>query len=430
MKKVNVLVFPCGSEIGLEIQRALKDCYYVNLIGASSVDDHGKYVYKNYVGDIPFVTDDRFVEAINECVDKYDVDYIFPAMDSVILALSQVRETLHAKLLTSPKETVDICRDKQKTYSALQGCGFLPKVYESVEEIKEYPVIVKPAVGQGSHGFKILNTKEDLVYDLSCRKEKTVICEYLPGKEYTIDCFTDKKGKLQYVAYRQRVRVRNGISVNSVLQKGDDEFYKIAEEISGKMAFRGAWFFQLKRDKQGNLRLLECATRVAGAMCVERAAGVNLALLTLLDAMDLDVSILDQSINVEVDRALENCYSLNINYDSVILDFDDTLVVHGSVNKEALYFCYQCVERNIPIILLTKHDTDIFEDLRRYRISADLFTEVIHIDRNLEKTDYYTATDTTLVLDDSFSERKKFRDRYNSIVLGADAIEALIDHRG
>ena len=45
----NVLVFPCGSEIGLEIHNALKYSKDFNLFGGSSVDDHGKYVYKNYI---------------------------------------------------------------------------------------------------------------------------------------------------------------------------------------------------------------------------------------------------------------------------------------------------------------------------------------------------------------------------------------------
>ena len=46
MKK-NILVFPCGSEIGLEIYNSVKYSTYFNLIGANSSDDHGKFVYEN-----------------------------------------------------------------------------------------------------------------------------------------------------------------------------------------------------------------------------------------------------------------------------------------------------------------------------------------------------------------------------------------------
>ena len=47
MKK-NILVFPCGSEIALEIYRSVNKSIHFNLIGASSVDDHGKFIYENY----------------------------------------------------------------------------------------------------------------------------------------------------------------------------------------------------------------------------------------------------------------------------------------------------------------------------------------------------------------------------------------------
>jgi hypothetical protein len=53
MKKI--LVFPCGSEIALEVHRALKDQKDIELIGASSVDDHGKFVFDNYIGGIPMI---------------------------------------------------------------------------------------------------------------------------------------------------------------------------------------------------------------------------------------------------------------------------------------------------------------------------------------------------------------------------------------
>ena len=45
---VNVLVFPCGSEIGLEIHAALRHAKDIRLHGASSVSDHGEFVYARY----------------------------------------------------------------------------------------------------------------------------------------------------------------------------------------------------------------------------------------------------------------------------------------------------------------------------------------------------------------------------------------------
>lgn len=423
------MVFPCGSEIGLELHRSLKDIRFIDLYGASSVDDHGCWVYKNYIGDIPYISDPSFVDVLNKHIDEHHIDFIFPAMDSVILALSQRRHELHAKLLTCPDETVELCRSKSKTYARLAGCDFLPGIYKTPEEVPSYPVIIKPTESQGAQGFMILHNEEQLRYELSIRTDEQVVCEYLPGEEYTIDCFTDRHGKLRYASCRNRHRIKNGISVNSTLQQPDARVREIAEIINEKMAFRGVWFFQLKRNAQGAYKLLECATRVAGTMCVERAAGVNLALLTVFDALDYDVDIPEQISGVEVDRALHNVFKLDIQYDEVYMDFDDTVIVHDKVNFTVLRFIYQCVEKNIPVILLTRHDTDVALDLKARRIDPALFDRIVCLPRSERKIDHVSPTKNALFVDDSFAERKSMRDAYGIWTLGVDAVEALLDER-
>lgn len=423
------MVFPCGSEIGLELHRSLKDIRFVELYGASSVDDHGCWVYRNYIGDIPYISDPAFVDVLNAYIDRYHIDFIFPALDSVILALSRHRDRLHAKLLTCPHETVELCRSKSKTYARLAGCDFLPGIYHSPEEVSSYPVIIKPAESQGAQGFMVLQNEEQLRYELSTRAEEQVVCEYLPGEEYTIDCFTDRHGKLRYASCRNRHRIKSGISVNSSLMRPDDRVREIAEIINGKMDFRGVWFFQLKRNAKGEYKLLECATRVAGTMCVERAAGVNLALLTVFDALDYDVDMPDEQYHVVVDRALHNVFKLDIQYDEVYMDFDDTLIVHDRVNFTVLRFIYQCVQNNIPVILLTRHDTDVVVDLQARRIDPNLFERIICLPRSERKIDHVSPCKNALFVDDSFAERKSMRDAYGIHTLGVDAVEALLDER-
>ena len=429
MEQINIMVFPCGSEIGLELHRSLKDIRFITLFGASSVDDHGKWVYKNYIGSVPFINDPSFIPELNRCIDENKIDFIFPALDSVIAMLSRHRDELHAQLLTCPDESVQLCRSKSKTYKRLEGCDFLPGIYKTADEVPEYPVIIKPAESQGSQGFMILENRQQLEYELSIRTEEQVICEYLPGEEYTIDCFTDRFGKLRFVSFRNRHRIKNGISVNSTMQRPDSRVREIAEEINSKMPLRGVWFFQLKRNAKGEYRLLECATRVAGTMCVERAAGINLALMTVFDALGYDLQFPKALGSVTVDRALENIFSLDLDYDEVYMDFDDTIIVHGKVNFAALQFVYQCVERKIPVILLTRHETDIIEDLRSYRIYPELFDRIICLPRSERKIDHVSPSKKALFIDDSFAERSSMTEAFGIVSLGVDAIEALLDAR-
>lgn len=426
MRHSSVLVFPCGSEVGLEINKSLQDISFIKLYGGASVPDHGKWEYENYIGNIPYITDKSFVEKLNMIIEEYHIDFIFPALDSVALVLSELRDSINATILTSCRETVNICRSKSKTYEALEGCDFLPGVYSKISDI-DFPVFMKPAVGQGAQGARLIHSKEELDFELSQTVEEQVLCEYLPGKEYTVDCFTDMNGILKYCAHRSRNRIKSGISVNSQLEAPNSRVNEIANSINQKLKFKGAWFFQLKEAKNGQLKLMEVATRIAGTMCIERARGVNLPLLTVFDAMGYEVEISPQFDNVEVDRALTNCYKLNFKFDELYIDYDDTVIIRDKVNLKVISLLYKCVDQDIPIYLITKHHKDIFQELKIRKISVDLFKEIIHIEKGDDKSKYIRPSKNALFIDDSFAERSNVSKKLGIKSIGVDNIEVLLN---
>lgn len=429
MEKVRVLVFPCGSEVGLELHNALKDISFIELLGASSAPDHGRFVYQNYFETVPYIDAPDFLEKFNALLESEQVDYIYPAMDQIIDVLSQQREQLKATLLAPSHDAVHTCRSKARTYERLKGLPFVPKTYQSPEEVEKFPVIIKPEEGYGAKGFQILESREALEYALAQSQTPNVICEHLSGEEYTVDCFTDRHGTLRYAECRNRGRIRNGISVSSAFQPHDPKIDDIAQEISRRIPMRGAWFFQLKRNSDGVYKLLEVATRVAGTMCLNRAIGVNLPLLTVFDAMGYDVEVAPQFGQAQVDRALYNCFRLPKRFSEVYVDFDDTITVHGQVNCLLMRYLYQCVNESVPLTLVTKHDGDILEDLKKCRISPKLFERIIWVPRDAHKQDYIQPKFDALFLDDSFAERREIAEAFGITVLGTDSVETLIDYR-
>lgn len=402
MKK-RVLVFPCGSEIGLEIYRSLKNSIHFEVFGASSIEDHGCFVFENYINNIPFVEDKNFIEEINSIVDKYKIDFIFPAHDSVVLKLAQNQEKINAKIITSPPQTCEICRSKTKTYGKLQNIIKTPKIL-SVKEKIDFPVFIKPDVGQGSKGAHKINNEKELNFYL-LKTNDIIISEYLPGKEYTIDCFTNKNGELLFAEGRERGRINNGISVNSKPIQ-NPKFQEIAQKINSELSFRGVWFFQLKEDFQGKMVLMEIAPRIAGTMGLYRGLGINFAQLSLFDAMDIDVEILNNKFEIELDRALYSKYKTDLDYDTVYIDFDDTIIVDNKVNPEMITLLYSLQNKNKKIILITKHKENIESTLEKFNIHKKLFNEIIHISKSENKVDYITGT-KAIFIDDSFAERKK-----------------------
>ncbi|MDA1476595.1 ATP-grasp domain-containing protein [Bacillus changyiensis] len=423
----NILVFPCGSEIGLEIHNSLRFAKNIKLFGASSVADHGRFVYKNYIENLPHIDDPNFLTRLNEIIAQYQIDFIFPAHDSVVLKLAQERNNLNAEIMTSSAETCEIARSKKRTYEFFSDQDFVPEMFESIDDVSEFPVFLKPDVGQGSKGIALARNKEELKFHLDQAKD-LLILEYLPGKEYTIDCFTDKNGELKFVGKRERKRIKSGISVNSVTMPLDSSTKEIAHRINQKLEFRGAWFFQLKIDVNGQFKLLEIAPRIAGTMSLYRNKGVNFSLLSLYDRLGYKLDVSDNDFEVEVDRALINRFYLNYEYQRVYVDFDDTVTHYERVNPLLMQFLYQCVRDEKQLILITKHIHDIKATLKKLKISIELFDEIIHLSKDEKKSAFIDKDVPAIFIDDSFQERSDIG-RLNIPVFDVDSVEALIDWR-
>lgn len=424
-QKRNILVFPCGSEIGLEVYRSLKYSTYFNLIGGSSVDDHGRFVFENYVPDIPYVPDPSFIPTLKQIIREHNIDAIYPATDMGITYLKRAENELGCKVISPCLETTELCLSKKATYAKLDGVIPVPHEYTTVEGIKHYPVFGKFDVGHSSIGTQRLDD-ETMVRDYMEHHPDAVICDYLPGDEYTVDCFSKSDGTLLFYGVRQRARIKNGISVRTVpVDDSGDEFGMLIRKINETIPFQGAWFAQFKRDVNGKLCLLEIASRLGGSSALYRAQGINFAQLTLFDAFGYDVSIVRNTNYVEMDRALDNVYKMDIHYSEAYVDFDDCLCIDKKlVNIDLVAFLYQCLNEGIKLTLLTHHDKDIHESLKTIRLDG-LFDRIIHIDRSHQKSDYIDNTNS-IFIDDSFAERQAVAKDKQVPVFSVDMIKMLL----
>ena len=424
--RYNVLVFPGGTEIGLEIRTALGACKEVKLFSAGmNVSNHAPFVFERHFC-IPSIYDPSWIDSLNNVVDHNNIDYIFPAYDEVLVALANNLQRIKARVVCSPPETCFITRSKLQTYKCLKDTVPVPEVYESPAAVHNYPVFVKPDRGAGAQGAQIVLYPDELTTILR-RTEGLIILEYLPGDEYTVDCFTDRRAGLLFCGGRQRVRIRSGISMNC-RPVSEQTFKELARAISSRLTFHGAWFFQLKKDHDGSLKLLEVAPRIAGTMALYRVQGINFPLLSLYEQEGVSVSILRNHVNVEIDRCLINRYRHDLKYDVVYIDLDDTLVLDGKVNVNLIRFLYQCINSSIRLVLLTKHPTDVEATLRKHRLDG-IFDKVIRVKVGESKADHIVEA-SAIFLDDSFSERKEVSLQRGIPTFDSSMIEMLVDERG
>lgn len=421
MRRVNVLLFPAGAENALELRDALRFSTRFKTLGGTSVRDNTAFFYKpEDIVHLPMLADDAFWENLNAAIQQRKIRFIFPTHDSVVLELARYKDKLAATALVPNFETARACRDKRVCYELFKDCAFTPKIWNAYPS--GYPCFAKPVSGQGGQGCGLVRSRQEAKGIL--QRPDMLLCEYLPGEEYTIDCFTDQNGDLLFAGQRSRDLVKMGIAFRAGSMALDPEISTIADMLNARLHFRGLWFFQVKRDATGRFKLLEVSARAATGMGLFRQMGINLPLLTLYDAMGMPVTPLKQNFRVEFSRSLKNSYRLGIEYDTVYVDYDDTLTNGDEVNATAMQFLWQCLNKGKHIVLLSRHEGDLAADMKKRRINADMFDDIIVLPPRQRKSTFISSK--AILLDNLFSERLEVHQTTGIPVFDVDALDSLI----
>jgi hypothetical protein len=387
------------------------------------VDDHGRFRFKHYLGGLPLISNPGFDRAFGELVAREGIDVVFATHDTVAEYLAPRARALGFHLVNGDMETTRVARRKSLTYDLFADRPWVPKRYADLADVDVWPVVVKPDLGQGGQSVAIARDLDEARVALA-RTPEPLIVEHLPGEEATIDCFTDRKGRLVWAGPRTRERIRAGIAMRSRYLDGDAALQAAAEEINARLALRGPWFFQMKRDIDGAWKLLEISCRVAGAMVAQRARGVNLPLLAVQDFLGRDVIALPEGRVRMVDRAISTRAELDHEFDTVYVDLDDTLVIDGHAVPHAVAFLYQMVAQGKEIVLVTRHEADIERTLGQARIAPALFDRIVHVTDGGSKARHVTGR--AIFIDNHFPERLDVSRRTGVPVLDVDALQFLL----
>ena len=435
-KKINsmkkILIFPCATEVGIEYWNSLKTKKDVKIFGATScAKDHSEFLYKTVLS-LPSITDDNFVPRLNAVVEAFRIDLVIPTHVLVIDYFLKHSSDIKCKQLTQTPETTLNTRSKLKTYLMLNTRPYCPSIFQNVDDYRQDQLyFVKRDNGTGGIGSKKISTKREFVE--SVKNQEMVVCEYLPGDEITVDCFSDENFNLRYCFPRYRTKIRMGTSFRAeeiVCAKEKVILEEYVAEISKIFSLRGAWFAQFKKTHAGSWKLLEVDPRLSGSASINRVNGVNLAYLNVVSFMvSADAEIFPQKITTTLDRRTYAKFRCELLYDAVYIDLDNTIIVRGELQIEIIKFLFQCINNGYHVALLTKSLSSDLESFLKTKRIYQIFDEIIHISEDDVKSNYIDMSRNPIFIDDSFSQRKAVAEKLGIPIFDPDAVEALLQDR-
>jgi hypothetical protein len=315
-----ILIVPAGTDNGYEVWESLKGRYEV--FCADALEDNPTSIVSGRHVQMPMGFGSDFWQELSSACSRLDIDLVIPTHDGLLVPLAEMGKVGGAKVLTSPPEACRVTFRKDTTYSFLQAnglwdiCPFLAD---------RFPAFLRPNNGRGSRSaFKVddkktLDLLEQLVPD-------SIVTEYLPGKEYTVDCLSDLNGELLGHCIRERVYISNGVTKIGVTVD-NQSISSMAEKISSCLKTSGPWFFQAKEDSGGIPKLTEINLRVGGTSGLSRIAGFNHMLLATRMYLGEPISAIEPpQIGVVVSRGPILHTHFDARYIRLVLwDLDDTI---------------------------------------------------------------------------------------------------------
>lgn len=186
--------------------------------------------------------------------------------------------------LLPPASMYKMFRNKRSlNHYCLENDFPAPKEYK-VEDLPsvEYPVLLKPEIGSGSHGQYRLYKKEDYTEDIisALNKEPYLIQELLPnGKEVQGGFFLCHKGKVIGAYTHKRIRTspeEGGVTVLSCLNE-NSKLINQGIQLLEHAGWEGLIMLEyIYDDRSGEYKLIEANPRSWGSIMLSEYSGANL----------------------------------------------------------------------------------------------------------------------------------------------------------
>ena len=261
---INILLTSAGGVSGIFLSRHLRNTgdYKLIAIDRSEINPLLNWVDSFYT--VPSITDETYLQKIIEIIKLESIEIIIPitSFDVEFFALPDVKNKLKSvKYILLDYDIQKILSNKQTCYEYLDSINILtPSIYKN-NELIEYPVIMKPKEGTGSKEVVLIQNEFDFNY-WSKKNINYILVEYIPGKEFTADCFFNWNGKCLGVNVRERIKMNGG---GAVITKNENKIdvENIITKLEKTGVVKGPVNFQFKQLINGDLIVFDFNTRFA-----------------------------------------------------------------------------------------------------------------------------------------------------------------------
>ena len=323
--KRTVLITGVGSPGAPGIIRSLRLAHNwdIRLIGVDANRRAAGSFLLDHFYVVPEAQDPKFIPTMLEICKNESVHVILPMVTAELIPFAKhasAFQELGCVVSVSSESVLETAIHKNKLFEVLAGQGFsIPQfklvntskaLMNAIEELgyPHTPVCFKPAQGDGSRGFHVLDAKQNRIENFFLAKPdatlvsltelsevlhhqsalpELLVMEYLPGSEYSVDLLVNH-GEVLVTVPRRREKIVGGITTQGTIVEEHDVL-NYASHVAKVMKLHGNIGIQVRRSQTGIVKLLEVNPRLQGTVVHCTGAGVNMPLLAVKLALGMPV---------------------------------------------------------------------------------------------------------------------------------------------
>ena len=171
-----------------------------------------------------------------------------------------------------------ICQTNKSQHLLLIRFVFTPYVFQSIEEIKTYPVVFKAAISNSAKDVYFVESADELKKLIQQYEgKKFLIEEKLGGCDYSVDCVRGN-GFFRASVYRALVtKTEGGGTTTQRIIVEHPELIDYARRILDKVDYQGVCGMDFKVDEEsGRVGFIEVNARYTGGLATPIAAGFDI----------------------------------------------------------------------------------------------------------------------------------------------------------
>jgi carbamoyl-phosphate synthase large subunit len=238
---------------------------------------------------IPTSDRDSWTELVYELCERHRIDVLIPTVDTELVLLASARgffADIGTKIVLASEKTLRMCLDRWALHRRCTGAVRVPEsilVDEAFDPFSpKLPAIVKPRIGNGSRGARMIERREGLEQiDRDC---SLIVQEHLPGAEYSLDTLARSDGRVIAVVPWARLKVDAGIVTTGSTIRGE-RLQATGRQIAERIELTSVASIQVKEASDGEPALLGINPCFLGTMPLTVASGVNMPKLCVDDAL-------------------------------------------------------------------------------------------------------------------------------------------------